>query len=440
MAADSRMGPQRGVWATAGAGDHVDVDVVVREGLGMVLHAGTAPEIAEDDRGHAHGIPRSQQEPTTGLAATPAGGVSRRILIAVGPTAGHVYPALAVADAYRARCLGSDVRFAGPAVPLAARLLAASGYTLQSVRASQLVNVGPAGKIAGAARVVAGFLQARHGLRARPPRLAIGLGGYASGAVLLAARSLGARVAIHEANVQPGLANRLLAPLAHRIYVGNLPVAPAFQRRDVVVTGHPVRASIAALAAEARPAPPPDRPARVLVLNSTRGERFFAERVPALLAAVVRRGVAVEALHQSGRLEAAGVAAAYRAAGVKATVVPYLDEIAGHYRWADVVLARSGAGTIAEVAAAGLPSVLVPLPDASGDHQAGNAFAVAATGAAIVVRESAWQRDAMAAQLATLLGQSAVWVEAAAAARRLARPDAADRIVEDCETLMTGRW
>jgi UDP-N-acetylglucosamine--N-acetylmuramyl-(pentapeptide) pyrophosphoryl-undecaprenol N-acetylglucosamine transferase len=366
--------------------------------------------------------------------------VSRRVLIAVGPTAGHVYPALAIADAYRARCPGSDVRFAGSVNAPAARLLAAGGYALESVSASQLVNVGPGAKVAGAGRVVAGFVQARRKLRARPPRLAIGLGGYASGAVLLAARSLGARVVIHEANVLPGLANRLLTPLAHRIYVGSPAVVPAFRQRDVVVTGHPVRAAIAALAGEAHPGPAPGRPARMLVLSSTRGERFFAERVPDLLAAVARRGVAVEALHQSGELEPADVAAAYDGAGLKATVVPYLDEIAGAYRWADVVLTRAGAGTLAEVAAAGVPSVLVPLPDASGDHQAANALAVAAAGAAIVVRETAWVCDVIAARLTALLGDPAAWTSAATAGRRLARPDAAARIVEDCEWLMAGRW
>jgi UDP-N-acetylglucosamine--N-acetylmuramyl-(pentapeptide) pyrophosphoryl-undecaprenol N-acetylglucosamine transferase len=161
--------------------------------------------------------------------------------------------------------------------------------------------------------------------------------------------------------------------------------------------------------------------------------------VPDLLAAVERRGVVVEVLHQSGRLLADDVAHAYRLAGVKATVAPYLDAIASAYRWADFVVARSGAGTIAEIAAAGVPALLVPLPDAPGDHQAANAVAVASTGAGIVVREDAWRCDPLAAQVAALLGEAA-WTAAAAASRSLARPDAAARIVDDCEALMTDRW
>jgi len=383
---------------------------------------------------------RSQQEPTTGQVLPPAEDVSRRLLIAVGPTAGHVYPALAIIDAYRARCPGLEVRLVGAVHAVAAPLLLAGGYDLERVSASPLVNVGLGGKLAAAGRVAAGFLQARRLLRARPPRLAIGLGGYASGAVLLAARTLGARVVIHESNALPGLANRLLAPLAQRIYLGRLAEASTFGRRDALVTGHPLRADIAALAGNARPAPPRDRPARVLVLSSTRGERFFAERVPELLAAVERQGIAVEALHQSGQLDPAGVAEAYRRADVKATVAPYVDAMARAYRWADVVVARSGAGTLAEIAAAGLPSLLIPLPDASGDHQAANAAVVAADGAAIVVSEAAWPRDPLAKRLTTLLGDSGTWTEMASAARRLARPEAAVSIVEDCEALMAGRW
>jgi UDP-N-acetylglucosamine--N-acetylmuramyl-(pentapeptide) pyrophosphoryl-undecaprenol N-acetylglucosamine transferase len=424
---------------TTPAGDDVHVDLMGRQSFRMVLHAGTASEITEDDRGHAHNTRRSQQEPTIAARGTSTDGRRRRVLVAVGSTAGHVYPALAIADAYREMFPDLDVRFAGPFDRLAARVLAARGHVLEPVSASQLVNVGLGGKIIAAGRVVMGMTQARRLLRHHGTRLVLGLGGYATGAILLAARTLGLRIAIHEANVVPGLANRLLAPFAHRIYLGFSATAPAFANRHQVVTGHPVRAEIAALTSARRLAPERERPARVLVLSSTRGERFFADRMPDLLAGIERRGVPVEVLHQAGKIAIDDVADGYRRAGVKAMVTPYLDHIADAYRWADLVVARSGAGTIAEIAAAGVPALLVPLADASGDHQAPNANAVAATGGAIVVREAGWQCDPLAAQVAALLGNAA-WTTAAAAARRLARPEAAARIVADCEALMTDRW
>jgi UDP-N-acetylglucosamine--N-acetylmuramyl-(pentapeptide) pyrophosphoryl-undecaprenol N-acetylglucosamine transferase len=384
---------------------------------------------------------RSHEEPSIPTGQFPTTGSLRRVLIVVGPTAGHVYPALAIADAYRA-AVGRDVevRFAGAPDGPAERLLAARGLTLDVVSGSQLVNVGVRGKLAAVPRVFTGMAQASRLMRAYGTRLVIGLGGYASGGVLLAARALGARVAIHEANVVPGLANRLLAPLVHRVYLGFAAGAGAFPARRRLVTGHPVRADIAALAREPHPAPERGRAARVLVLSSTRGAGFLAAHVPGLLAEIERRGVAIEALHQSGEAPADDVAHAYRRLGVKAGVVPYVDEVASAYRWADLVIARSGAGTIAEAAVAGVPALLVPLADASGDHQAANAAAVAAAGAGLAVREREWEGEALAARVAALLGDARAWGAAAAAARRLAAPEAAARIVADCETLMAGRW
>jgi UDP-N-acetylglucosamine--N-acetylmuramyl-(pentapeptide) pyrophosphoryl-undecaprenol N-acetylglucosamine transferase len=369
----------------------------------------------------------------------PALGTRRRLLIVVGPTAGHVYPALALAEAWHALDPGAAVRFAGALDGPAERLLAARGLALEVITGSQLVNVGVRGKVAALPRVVAGMAQAGRVLRAHGTRLVLGLGGYASGAVLLAARALGAGVAIHEANVVPGVANRLLAPFVHRVYLGFATGAAAFSARKRLVTGHPVRADIAALGAERREPPARARPARVLVLSSTRGQAFLAARVPALLEDLARRGRAVEALHQAGDVAADDVADAYRRAGVKAVVTPYLDDMAAAYRWADVVVARSGAGTIAEIALAGVPSVLVPLGDAAGDHQTANAAAVAAAGAGLAVRETEWRGEVLGGRVAALL-EAPAWTAAARAARALAVPDAAARVVADCERLMAGRW
>jgi UDP-N-acetylglucosamine--N-acetylmuramyl-(pentapeptide) pyrophosphoryl-undecaprenol N-acetylglucosamine transferase len=360
-------------------------------------------------------------------------------VIVVGPTAGHVYPALAIADAYRAACGGVAVRFIGAPDGPARRLLAARGHRLEPVAGSPLVNVGPGGKLAAIGRSLASIPTARRLLRGHRARLAVGLGGYASGAVLVTARALGIRVAIYEANVAPGVANRLLAPFAHRIYLGSALASGAFPADRQLVTGHPVRAEIAALAGERRAPIDGERAARVLVLSGPRGGAFLA-RVPDLLAEVERSGIAVEALHQTGELAPEEIAHAYRRAGIKATAVAYLDEIGSAYRWADLVVARSGAGTIAEAATAGVPALLVPLPDAARDHQMANAAAVVAAGGALVAREAEWDGVALGERVAALLGTPAAWQAASAAIRGLAVPDAAARIVADCEVLMADHW
>jgi len=367
-------------------------------------------------------------------------GPRRRLLIAVGHTAGHVYPALAIADAYRAAFPDVDLRFAGTTDGPATRLLAARGLVLEPIESSPFGNVRTLGRLAAVPRILTGIAQARRLLAAHGSRLVIGLGSYVSGPVLLAGRSLGLRLAIHEANAVPGIANRLLAPLAHRIYLGSATVAGAFPARRRRVTGHPVRADIAELGSVPRMAPERLRAVRVLVMSGTRSAAFLADRVPDLLAAIERRGLVIEAFHQSGDQSHNEVAHAYRRAGVKATVVPYLDDIASAFRSADLLIAPSGAGVVAEAAVAGIPALYVALGDAAGDHQAANAVAATAAGAGLAVRETEWRSETLAGCLAALLADAKAWEAMSMAARRLAVPNAAERIVVDCEALMLGRW
>ncbi len=361
-------------------------------------------------------------------------------MIAIGHTAGHVYPALAVADAYRAAFPDVEIRFAGTTDGPGGQLLAARGFVLDPIVSSPFGNVRTLGRVAAAPRIVTGIAQARRLLVAGGSRLVLGLGGYASGPVLLAGLSLGLRLAIHEANAVPGIANRILAPVVHRIYLGTSIVAPSFSRRRRRVTGHPVRADIAELGAVPRMAPERSRAVRVLVMSGTRSAAFLSARVPDLLAEVERQDLVIEVLHQSGDFPANELAHTYRRVGVKATVVPYFDDIAAAFRGADLLIAPSGAGIIAEAAVAGVPALYVALGDAAGDHQAANAQAAAAAGAGLAVRESDWQSDVLAGRLAALLADESAWMRMSSAARRLAVPNAAERIVVDCEALMLGRW
>jgi UDP-N-acetylglucosamine--N-acetylmuramyl-(pentapeptide) pyrophosphoryl-undecaprenol N-acetylglucosamine transferase len=351
-----------------------------------------------------------------------------------------VYPALAVADAFRAAFPDVQVRFAGTTDGPAGRLLASRGWPLDPVVSAPFGNVRTVGRLAALPRIVAGTAQARRLLVASGSRLVLGLGGYASGPVLLAGRSLGLRLAIHEANAVPGIANRLLAPVVNRIYLGSAGVASAFSARRRLVTGHPVRADIAELGSVPRMPPERDRAVRVLVMSGTRSAEFLAARVPEMLAAVERRGPVIEVLHQSGDFAPNELAHTYRRVGVKATVVPYLDDIASAFRAADLLIAPSGAGIVAEAAVAGVPALYVALGDAAGDHQTANALAAAAAGAGLAVRESEWQGETLDARVAGVLADGRAWTAMSMAARRLAVPNAAERIVVDCEALMLGRW
>ena len=365
----------------------------------------------------------------------------RRIAFAVGDTAGHVMPALAIAEAYHALFPGTvDVRlFAAPGGP-ASRLAAAAGLEIEIVSASQLARAGLLARIGALARVVRGIPAARRLLRKTGARLVIGTGGYASGAVLIAARSLGLATAVVEPNVTPGLANRLLRPWVDRAYVSAKASAQYFTPARAFIAGTPVSPALGRRFQAARVAPLPDAPIHVLVTGASRGEHFLDAEIPALLGVVQRLGVALDVWHQSGSIDAAMLEREYERHSVRATVVNFLDNMPDAYEWAHFVIGRAGAGTLAELAVAGLPALIVPLADAAADHQASNAAGHAQSGAAIWLREQAWDRDAVARQVSQVLLSRDRWMAMSSAARQVARPEAAAAIVDDCERLMEGRW
>jgi UDP-N-acetylglucosamine--N-acetylmuramyl-(pentapeptide) pyrophosphoryl-undecaprenol N-acetylglucosamine transferase len=255
----------------------------------------------------------------------------------------------------------------------------------------------------------------------------------------LAAATLAIPCAIHESNAVPGLTNRVLGRLVRRVYLGFAAARGAFPAARSVVTGNPVRREIAAVAA-AR-AWPAGRPVHVLIVGGSQGSEFLNREVPALLAAVRDRGVALQVRHQVGKQDGAPVKATYAAAGIEADVETFIDDMAAAYAWADVAITRSGSGTVAELAAAALPALLVPFPFAAGDHQAANAAAFCRGGAGHWVRQGAWQLAPLAAWLAGLLASPEAWQAASDAARAVALPDAAVAVVRDSgATLGIAAW
>ena len=359
--------------------------------------------------------------------------------MAVGDTAGHVLPAVAIADAYRETCGDVEVSFLAGEGGSAARLIPSTAYSLHIVPATPLVRVSPAGRVMGALRVVPTVARARGLLRRLGARLVIGTGGYGSGGALLAARSLGLRTAIVEPNAFPGLANKLLSRVAGRAYVMFDEAAREFPDGLAINTGLPLVASRRRLLRDRRP-PPLDRPARLFVTGGSRGDDFLAEHVPALAARIQRAGVQLTVRHQLSSADRQALAHQYSNLHVDARVLPFLEDVAEAYDWADMIIARAGAGTLADLAMAGVPSLLVPLADAAADHQAANAAAFGGRGAALWIRERDWSPENVAALMEPVLRDPAAWQAMSDAARAFARPEAAVAIVRDCEQLMQSRW
>jgi UDP-N-acetylglucosamine--N-acetylmuramyl-(pentapeptide) pyrophosphoryl-undecaprenol N-acetylglucosamine transferase len=365
--------------------------------------------------------------------------MTRRLAFVVGDTAGHVLPALAVAHAYREHVRDIEIVCFAAAGGHASRIVPPTGIRLEIVPGAPLAGVGLGGKLKAAGTTVATVREARRRLTREGSRLVIGSGGFASGGVLLAARSLQLRTAIIEPNAVPGLANRLLKRITHRVYLTFPDAQTSFPANRTLLTGTPVAAALVDALWNAEPRVLGHDSLRLLVTGGSRGDAFLASAVPPLAAALRTRGLSVSVRHQTGSIPPQEVAQRYRDLGVPSEAASYLD-MATAYTDADFVIARSGAGTLAEIAIAGLPSLLVPLADAAADHQSFNARAVAESGAAVWIRERDWTVEGVANLIAPLLSDVDGWRRAARAARAWARPGAAAAIVADCEKQMRGHW
>lgn len=346
------------------------------------------------------------------------------VMIMAGGTGGHVFPGLAVARALGER--GVDVVWLGSAHGLENEWVPAAGLPLERLAVSGLRGRGLRGWLAAPVRLVRAVRQAGRILKRHAPRSVLSLGGFAAGPGGLAARLGGVPLVVHEQNAVAGLTNRVLARLARRVLAG---FPGALPRAEVV--GNPVRPDIAGLPAPRARFAGREGPPRLLVLGGSQGARRLNEVVPAALARLP--GEARPAVrHQCGARHLEAARAAYRETGIDAEVVPFIDDMASAYGWADLVISRAGALTLAELAAAGLGAVLVPFPHAVDDHQAVNARGFVEAGAAEMLRESALDPASLAERLAPLLADRARLGAMAEAARGLAHADAAERLADAC--------
>ena len=260
------------------------------------------------------------------------------------------------------------------------------------------------------------------------------MGGYVTGPALLAAKLLGIPTAIHEQNSVPGLTNRLTGRFVDRICI-SLPCSPAFPPAKTVQTGNPVRATILEAAErERRVLSPGERP-HLLVLGGSQGARAVNRLMVAAAALLREQGQLPAIKHQTGRADADSVQADYAKAGVEAEVLPFIEDMAAAYTWADLVLSRAGATSLAELAVMGLPAVLVPYPYAADDHQATNAAHYVQGGGALAFREADLTPETLAEHLQTLLSDAARLTQMGQAMRNLALPDATERLVDECLAL-----
>lgn len=351
-----------------------------------------------------------------------------RVLIAGGGTGGHLYPGLSVARELLARAPEAEVTFVGTAAGLEARVVPGEGFALELIRSSGLKGKSLHALGRGIALLPLSALDAWAVLSRCRPSVVVGVGGYSSGPVVALAALRRIPTLLLEQNAVPGFTNRVLGRLVDAAAV-TYDESVRFFGPKAFVAGNPVRPEFFEPGGATRQSPATEPAARVLVFGGSQGAHAMnvamVEAAPRLAAA--RPPVMVT--HQTGERDLSMVREGYRLAGLQARVEPFLFTMAQEMRGADLVVCRAGATTLAELTACGRPSILVPLPTATDDHQRKNADALERQGAAEMIEQGNLTGERLAARILALAGDEVRREQMSDAARRLARPDAARRIV-----------
>ncbi len=362
----------------------------------------------------------------------------RHWVVAGGGTGGHVTLALALAEQIRKR--GDKVLLVGSRRGLETRLVPEAGFDLVALPAQPIYGQSLSKQMQTIPATARACWSAWRTMGSFGADFAISVGGYASMPAVITAALKQIPIAIVEPNAIPGRANRAAARLAKLIFVqfeqATAIFAEAGAADRVRNTGVPLREKLVATFAGKQPRRIAEPPFRLLVAGGSQGARQINN---AMIEAATRLDASrIEIFHQAGEADQERTEAAYRAAGLKAEVVAFEPDMPARYRWADLALCRAGALTVAELALAGLPALLVPYPFAADGHQTANAAELVAAGAARMLDENPLGGERVAEVLHEAFEVPEHLSAMGDSAAKLARPDAATQIVEDCADRMGG--
>lgn len=351
--------------------------------------------------------------------------MSKTVLIMAAGTGGHIFPALAVAEALREQ--GWNCVWLGVATGMEARLVPERGFACEWVDMAGLRGKGVLRLLQAPLLLGRAVNQCRAILQRVKPDLVLGFGGYITAPGGLAARLAGIPLIVHEQNSVAGMANRLLARFAQRVLIA---FPSAFKAGGkVVLTGNPVRPDICRLPAPHARYAIRSGPLNILVVGGSLGAQILNTVVPRALAQLPADDRPV-VTHQAGEKHLAALQLSYAAAGVAGNTVAFIDDMAAAYREADLVICRAGALTVGEVAAAGVAALFVPFPHAVDDHQTGNARYLADDGAALLLPQPELTVERLAVILQGLTRERLA--EMAVKAQAKARPQATADVVKQC--------
>lgn len=358
---------------------------------------------------------------------------AKRLLIAGGGTGGHVFPALAIAKEWIRRgtsggeSVERQVLFVGTERGIEARLVPQAGFPLELIRASGLKGIGGAKLLRNAAMVPAGLWDSEKILHRYPFNAAFGVGGYASGPMMLLAAMHRIPTVVFEPNVEPGFTNRILAGIATRVAVAQQETVGRLGSR-ATLTGCPIRPEFFAI-------PPKEHraPFTLLITGGSRGALPINRAVVDSLDLLAAKKDRLFIVHQTGERDYNAVREEYERRQFQAEVVPFIENMAERFAQADLIVCRSGAITVAEVSASGRAAIFIPFGASTDAHQTGNAQVMASAGASRLLPQDELTSERLTNEIFSLLDQPRRIQEMEDCARSLARPRAVEDIVDVIE-------
>ncbi|HEX9398892.1 MAG TPA: undecaprenyldiphospho-muramoylpentapeptide beta-N-acetylglucosaminyltransferase [Anaeromyxobacter sp.] len=360
-----------------------------------------------------------------------------RMLVAGGGTGGHVFPGIALAEEVVTRHPGNDVVFVGTARGLEATVVPKAGFPIELIEVRGLKGKGLVDSLRNLLLLPVALWQSVQILRRWRPDVVVGVGGYASGPVVLAAWLLRIPTAVQEQNAAAGVTNRLLGRIVQAAFTAFPEAAHHFPRHKVYQLGNPIRRTLMEnfMRPEARHAGP-----RLLVFGGSQGAHALNMRVVEALPHLADLRETLQVTHQTGARDREQVEKGYRACGFEPDVRDFITDMSSAYAGADLVVCRAGATTLAELTVCRKPAILVPFPFAADNHQVQNARSLVDAGAAVMIEECDLTGELLAREIRAILASSDRREKMARAAGRLGSPAAAKEIADVCTELVRRRF
>jgi UDP-N-acetylglucosamine--N-acetylmuramyl-(pentapeptide) pyrophosphoryl-undecaprenol N-acetylglucosamine transferase len=354
-----------------------------------------------------------------------------KLLLAGGGTGGHLFPAVALAETLKEQDASAEVLFVGTKNGLEYQVLPELGWSLETVNISGFTGKGLMAKITVVSKLGKSVWQGRRILKKFRPDIVVGVGGYASAPLVLAAKTMKLPTLLHEQNAIPGLTNRLLARWADRVCVAFEQTISAFTGVSVILTGNPLRAGMTDCPEGVR------EPLTLLVFGGSRGARAINDAMCVALPKILQANPVLQVIHQTGVDDLQRVNTVYEnIADANVRVEAFIHDMSTVYRDASLVVCRAGVTTVAELTACGRPAVMIPYPHAAADHQKANAVAMVEKKAAVMLEQTELSGESLANIVNEMLQNRSHLNAMAEAARMQGTNDAAEKILDICREII----